>query len=224
MTVNVNKFRNTLSVPGDWKYDAATDLYIGPEGWAIEGDDVRNLGFTQAHVKTFSGRLTNQPMMNNVPWPPKKSPAWPPKKSPAGIDNLNIADPASASNSAKSAKTVTFEGQLGKITINLDTGELTIPPNVGRDEAIRDFWLAFQKVYKSTDRKEHERQIAELKQAIEVYKDKADQAANIALSYKNKALQESSKIIVEKIMAKYGGDKFIMIKPEDLIKFIESDG
>lgn len=216
MTVNVNKFRNTLSIPSDWKYDAATDLYIGPEGWAIEGDDVRNLGFTQAHVKTFSGRLTNLPK----DWITGNT-VWPPKKSPAGIDNLNIADPASASNSAKSAKTVTFEGQLGKITINLDTGELTIPPNVGRDEAIRDFWLAFQKVYKSTDRKEHERQIADLKHDIEVYKDKADQAANIALSYKNKALQESSKIIVEKIMAKYGGDKFIMIKPEDLIKFIE---
>lgn len=36
-------------------------------------------------------------------------------------------------------------------------------------------------------------------------------------------LDNAKKIIVEKIRTKYGNEKFIMIKPEDLINFILSD-
>ena len=33
--------------------------------------------------------------------------------------------------------------------------------------------------------------------------------------------KDAAKPIVEKVRKKYGNEKFIMVKPEDLIKFIE---
>jgi hypothetical protein len=33
--------------------------------------------------------------------------------------------------------------------------------------------------------------------------------------------KDAAKPIVEKVRKKYNGEKFIMVKPEDLIKFIE---
>lgn len=95
----------------------------------------------------------------------------------------------------------------GLIRINLDTGDLTFPPGIGRDVAVREFWLGFHEHFKTIDKKKYEQQIAEISR-------KADE-------YRNHANDVVKKSIVKKIAEKYGNEKFIMIKPADLIKFIE---
>lgn len=95
----------------------------------------------------------------------------------------------------------------GQVKINLDTGDLTFPPGIGRDVAVREFWLGFHEHFKTIDKKKYEQQIAEITR-------KADE-------YRHQANDVVKKYILEKITEKYGNEKFIMIKPADLIKFIE---
>jgi len=95
----------------------------------------------------------------------------------------------------------------GQVKINLDTGDLTFPPGIGRDVAVREFWLGFHEHFKTIDKKKYEQQIAEISR-------KADE-------YKNYANDVVKKSILKKIAEKYGNEKFIMIKPADLIKMIE---
>lgn len=95
----------------------------------------------------------------------------------------------------------------GLIRINLDTGDLTFPPGIGRDVAVREFWLGFHEHFKTIDKKKYEQQIAEITR-------KADE-------YRNHANDVVKKSILKKIAEKYGNEKFIMMKPSDLIKLIE---
>jgi hypothetical protein len=102
----------------------------------------------------------------------------------------------------------------GKVKINLDTGVLTIPHGIGREEAIRDFWLGFQENFRGAEKTKYENEIASLKRDIEHITQKAEE-------YKNYANDVVKKSILKKIAEKYGNEKFIMIKPADLIKMIE---
>lgn len=95
----------------------------------------------------------------------------------------------------------------GQVKINLDTGDLTFPPGIGRDVAVREFWLGFHEHFKTIDKKKYEQQIAEISR-------KADE-------YRNHANDVVKKSILKKITEKYGNEKFIMMKPSDLIKLIE---
>jgi hypothetical protein len=105
---------------------------------------------------------------------------------------------------------VTMQGKLGNITINLDTGELTMPPNVGRDEAIRDFWLGFQEHWQPTNKANYEQKINALEYDVTEYK-----------RLWKEAEKDSNKKVADKVRTKYNGQKLIMVKPEDLAKFIE---
>jgi hypothetical protein len=102
----------------------------------------------------------------------------------------------------------------GKVKINLDTGVLTIPHGIGREEAIRDFWLGFQENFRGAERAKYEDEVASLKKHISYITQKAEE-------YKNEVLDTAKKSVVKKIAEKYGNEKFIMVKPADLIKFIE---
>ena len=102
----------------------------------------------------------------------------------------------------------------GKVKINLDTGVLTIPHGIGREEAIRDFWLGFQENFRGAEKTKYEDEIASLKRDISHITQKAEE-------YKNEVSDIAKKSIVKKIAEKYGNEKFIMIKPADLIKMIE---
>lgn len=102
----------------------------------------------------------------------------------------------------------------GQIKINLDTGDLTIPPGIGREEAIRDFWLGFQENFRGVDKTKYENEIASLKKDIEYITQKAEE-------YQNEVLDTAKKSVVKKITEKYGNEKFIMVKPADLIRMIE---
>jgi hypothetical protein len=112
--------------------------------------------------------------------------------------------------------TVTMQGKLGNITMNLDTGELTMPPNVGRDAAIRDFWLGFQEYWQPTNKAEYERKIKELQQEV-------TQIKVSSLAIEKEAKQNAAKKIADKFRKKYGDQKLIMVKPEDLARFIEGE-
>ena len=102
----------------------------------------------------------------------------------------------------------------GQVKINLDTGVLTIPHGIGREEAIRDFWLGFQENFRGAEKTKYEDEIASLKRDISHITQKAEE-------YKNEVSDIAKKSIVKKIAEKYGNEKFIMIKPADLIKMIE---
>lgn len=95
----------------------------------------------------------------------------------------------------------------GLVKINLDTGDLTFPPGIGRDVAVREFWLGFHEHFRTTDKIKYEQQIAEITR-------KADE-------YRNHANDVVKKSILKKVTEKYGNEKFIMMKPSDLIKLIE---
>ena len=102
----------------------------------------------------------------------------------------------------------------GKVKINLDTGDLTFPPGIGRDVAVREFWLGFQENFRGAEKTKYENEIASLKRDISHITQKAEE-------YKNEVSDFAKKSIVKKIAEKYGNEKFIMIKPADLIKMIE---
>ena len=109
---------------------------------------------------------------------------------------------------------ISVETKLGTIVINLDTGDLTIPPNIGRNEAIREFWLGFQEHFQPTNKAKYEEEIKFLKRDLA-----ATKASAVLMKQENQ--KESSKRVAEKVRNKYGNEKFIMVKPDDLIKFIE---
>jgi hypothetical protein len=102
----------------------------------------------------------------------------------------------------------------GKVKINLDTGVLTIPHGIGREEAIRDFWLGFQENFRGVEKTKYETEIDSLKRDISHITQKAEE-------YKKEVNKIVKDMIVKKVSEKYGNEKFIMIKPADLIKMIE---
>lgn len=95
----------------------------------------------------------------------------------------------------------------GRVSINFDTGVLTIPPGIGRDEAIRDFWLGFQENFRGAEKAKYENKISELNKRIDVLYRQTN--------------SDVKKRIAKKIAEKYKHEKFIMVKPADLIKIIE---
>jgi hypothetical protein len=102
----------------------------------------------------------------------------------------------------------------GQVKINLDTGDLTFPPGIGRDVAVREFWLGFQENFRGAEKTKYENEIAVLKAENVYITQKADE-------YKNYANDVVKKSILKKITEKYGNEKFIMMKPADLIRMIE---
>ena len=52
---------------------------------------------------------------------------------------------------------IEIETKVGRVGVNIETGDITIPQGIGRDVAIREFWLGFQEHFqpmnKAKDRK-----------------------------------------------------------------------
>ncbi len=123
-----------------------------------------------------------------------------------------IAQGATIGVATEAPRTIAVETKHGRVTLNLDTADITFPADIGRNEAIRDFWFGFQEVYKPGNSK-LESEIQSLKKELAATK------ASAALM-KKESEKEASKRVADKIKAKYGQDKFIMIKPDDLVAFI----
>jgi len=191
--------------PKGWSWDAASDAWIHDDG-------TRMSHFTptgQAAIVS-GGRLmgpTTSNVTGPIPYPHSQASIGPtgalgtgklgPLEGPTG--GLTINPPVHSEMAVMTPH--------GKVKINLDTGDLTFPPGIGRDVAVREFWLGFHEHFKTIDKKKYEQQIAEISR-------KADE-------YKNYANDVVKKSILKKIAEKYGNEKFIMIKPADLIKMIE---
>ena len=130
------------------------------------------------------------------------------------IGDLTVGNNQTYSFANPPTNVISIETSLGRIGINVETGDLTIPPGIGRDEAIREFWFGFQKHFVPSNRAKYEQEIEGLKRdyvKLETY-------------YKEKLVsieKAAAGPIVEKVRKKYGSEKFIMVKPEDLIRFIE---
>lgn len=130
--------------------------------------------------------------------------------------NLSIGNPGQSYAIAQPATTsvIAIETKVGRIGVNIETGDITIPQGIGRDVAIREFWLGFQEYFQPTNKAKYENQIKDLEREL------AGAKASAVLM-KEESVKQASKRVAEKVRKKYGNEKFIMVKPEDLIRFIE---
>lgn len=217
MAMNIGQMRNALtgsSIPAGWNYDAMNSCYKGPNGEIITEMDILQHGSFIDALREYkiqqSYELAKQSMMTNT------GPV-----GPVLTQGLNAANPwtsqsLNVGHGIKPAAEISMSGKLGTVTINLDTGELKMPPNIGRDAAIRDFWLGFQENFQPTNKAQYEKKIMELEKEIESTK-------RSAALIENADAKKAIKKVAAKISAKYSGEKFIMVKPDDLIRFIEGE-
>ena len=144
-------------------------------------------------------------------WQPATGPSPAPWKylpSPGSLQSIQSGHPIDVT------KNLVINTSKGDIILNLSTGDITFPVGLSRDEAIRDFWFGFQKHFPCGNDEHYERSIKLLENELKKQKQKADE-------YGEYAVKETRKRIAEMIADKYKGEKFIMVRPEDLIKFIE---
>jgi hypothetical protein len=136
------------------------------------------------------------------------------RASISSVGDLSVGNGQSYAFHNPPTNVIAIETKLGRVGVNVETGDITIPVGVGRDEAVREFWLGFQKHFVPSNKAKYEKEIAGLKrdyQRLETYY--KDKLVNIE--------KDAAKPIIEKVRKKYGNEKFIMVKPEDLVKFIE---
>lgn len=230
-TYGVGQAMSQQPVLSGWNFSVLHDAFIGPNGEHISRNDVQIHGsFAKAYAHLYGSKSQHKPQFGDRRINPN---TYKPEvyNGDDWVDSVNVGStgaigaihdgtyttgangPLTIGNMQPAAE-ISVEGKLGRITINLDTGELKMPPNVGRDAAIRDFWLGFQEQFQPTNKAKYEQQIKSLQQ------DLARAQATAALMRKDDE-KEAAKKVAEKIAKKYNGEKFIMVKPEDLIRFIE---
>lgn len=186
-------------LPLGWAYSYLNDGFTGPNGEFISRDMVRVHGSFDkafAHMYGPADPQGNITYGTNTTLPPPGSYA------------------VSSASSIQPASLLSFETDHGRVSLNIKTGELTLPQGMAKEDSIREFWLGFQKYFKTTDTMVLETRIKELQLDV------ARAQATAALMKKEDE-KEVSKKIAEKVAKKYGGEKFIMVKPEDLIRFIQ---
>lgn len=218
------------AVPPGWNYDAMTDSYVNAQGLKVNRIDIiqhggivnaiRAIHSPQAIANAINnsgpgyggGKVTNRPYSgatgspNQMATPPGANGAT---GNPFAAASSHIVPNGSWTDiHSKSKMRVTTK--RGSVTADLETGELTFPPEVGKDQALREFWLAFQEHFQPTNKEKYEKEIFDLKH-------EKDMLAELLKQEKKAA----ANLVVEKVRKKYGNEKFIMVKPDDLIKFIE---
>lgn len=102
----------------------------------------------------------------------------------------------------------------GDVTADLETGDLTLPFGMSRIDGLREFWLAFQEHFKGDNSAMYEKEIKKLENEIVGYRMERN-------SLERYGKDELKKHLASKIRSKYGSEKFIMMKPDDLLKFLE---
>lgn len=212
MAFNINQFGQSLAqhpLPRGWSYTYLNDGFVGPAGEFIGRTDVENHGsFHKAYAYKYGSAAAAPGATGSRGFPTGGLDATG-ANGPAGPYSLSIAD-----NSIRPASALSFETDYGRVTLNIKTGDLTLPVGMSRENSIREFWMGFQKHFDCGDATEYKRKIADLSHDVQVLKDRA-------ITAEMEALKISTKKVAEKVAKKYAGEKFIMIKPEDLIKFIQ---
>jgi hypothetical protein len=206
----------SISKQREWSYDVITDSYRHISGVTVDRIDIdRNNGDLETvldnALKMASVGATGAAGAVGAPY------------NPSIVYNGESFDDYVSSGSAITAtiqnnqsNNLTIQTGLGDIAINLTTGYMSIPPGVGRADAIREFWLGFQKHFQPLDKKSYEDKIQKLEKELAMTKSSA-----ALMQIENQ--KEANKRVAEKVAKKYGNEKFIMVKPEVLIKFIEED-
>lgn len=227
MAINIKTMKSVMdtasAVPPGWMYDAMTDSYINGKGLRITQLDIIDHGdLTKAIIAIFGitalqnvkGATSGSNQMASAPG--ANGPANPFMNAPMATDisNASITNGTFTVADPKPLSVISIETKLGRVSVNIETGDITIPVDVGRDDAIREFWLGFQKHFVPSNKAKYEKEIEDLK------RDLAGAKASAVLM-KEESVKQASKRVAEKIRKKYNGEKFIMVKPEDLIKFIE---
>ena len=165
------------------------------------------------NIKNVKGAMSG---LNQMASPPgANGPAGPFSASiSSAAGNLSVSNAQPLTFHQPPTSVISIETKAGRVSVDIETGDITVPVGIGRDEAIREFWFGFQKHFQPSNKAKYESEIEGLKRdyvKLETY-------------YKDKLVsieKAAAGPIVEKVRKKYGSEKFIMVKPEDLIKFIE---
>jgi|694.fasta_scaffold01392_13 hypothetical protein len=137
-----------------------------------------------------------------------------PMASISNNGNLSVGKGQSYAFHTPPTSVISIETKVGRISIDIETGDLTIPQSIGREQAIREFWLGFQEHFQPTNKAKYEKEIEDLKREVASTK-------SSAVLMKQASEKEANKRVADKVRKKYGNEKFIMLKPDDLIRFLE---
>lgn len=99
----------------------------------------------------------------------------------------------------------------GRIRANMATGEVFFPDGMHRSSALYEFWQGFSRTFMPSNT-----ELSYAKQEISMLKKKM-------YEYEKHVVKEITEKIAEKLQKKYGNEKFIMTKPDDLIKLIKGE-
>jgi hypothetical protein len=197
----------------DWSYDVITDSYRHISGVTIDRIDIdRNNGDLET-VLDNALKMASVGSTGAVGAPYNPSIVYDgPSGGYVSASSAVVTTPIQNDQ----YRHITIQTSLGDIALNLKTGDIAIPVGVDRDDAIREFWLGFQKHFQPLDKKSYEDKILSLERELAI-------AKTSATLMRAENQKQASKRIAEKIAKKYANEKFIMIKPADLIKFIEEE-
>ena len=203
-------------LPLGWNYSYLNDGFTGPNGEFISRDMVQIHGsfhkaFAHMYGATGAAGVPTGGIGANGPAGPQGNITWG-QNSISPIPSGSFV--TSSASSIQPASTLSFETDYGRITLNIRTGDLTLPQGISRDEGIRKFWFGFQKYFKTTDIMVLETKVKDLQ--LELAQVKA--SATLIQKDDKKA---ANKRIVDRFKKKYGNEKLIMVKPDDLAKFLE---
>ena len=210
MAFNIQNVKNALNpaastVPPGWQYDAPMDQYVNDQGLRVDALEAARHGNLIKAIINIHGPQALQATTGHISQ----------SAGPADvITNGQWASNPFGFTKVDTTNFISIDTKVGRVGINIETGDITVPPGIGRDEAIREFWFGFQKVFQPNVKAKYEKEIADLKDDIQKMKEYYSNALDAAS-------KKSSSVVAEKVRKKYGNEKFIMVKPEDLIRFIE---
>ena len=221
MAINMKAMKQAMTpmataVPPGWHYDAKNDYYIDSIGRYVSNMDATKHGGIVAAIIAIHGPQALQGATG------ANGPAGPMNASTVSnggfvaqtIDNLSVGTGQSYAFHKPPTNVISIETKLGRISVDTETGDITVPVGVGRDDAIREFWLGFQKHFQPSNKTKYEEEIKFLKRDLAATKASA-------VLMKQEGEKDANKRVADKVRKKYGNEKFIMVKPDDLIRFIE---
>jgi hypothetical protein len=193
----------------EWSYNVMTDCYEHISGITVDRIYIDNCGGDLEAALDNALKMSQKSNMAPVGVIGAVGPL--PPQYPNSLLGAHMPYPSQPSTftigNLPNANNFVITTDKGVVTLNLKTGDITFPLELGRDEAIRDFWMGFQLHFGAQQDSKFKNRIKELED--ECYKLKTDA--------ETKAKQK----VLSKINKKYANEKFIMTKPADLIKLIE---
>jgi hypothetical protein len=204
--------KSPLSIIKEWSYDVMTDCYKHISGITVDKTYIDSQG---PDTETALNNALKMSQMSNMASVGSIGAIGAPLQYPNSMyngigqmpTNPMIQSGTFTIGNTPPSHCMVIATDRGSITLNLKTGDITFPLEIGRDEAIRDFWNGFQLYFGVNQDNKFQIRIKELED--ECYK------------LKHEAESKAKQKVLSKITKKYANEKFIMTKPADLIKMIE---